>query len=169
MAFDGPKVDRYTVAAVHPIRAFLWDRLSADLGMSKLGDPNNGIVPIIPSQQVPQVTQYAEPFIVYNWVTEPQGVDWYFQADQMIFLVYSEEEEEIRIVVNYMRDLFEKYDESARPINEWIANQSYEPYKAFHYKYINVLQGSGGVLPMETEDGRQESMITLHVTYTVER
>jgi hypothetical protein len=164
---------KWDLASVHPLNAFLWNELESEFGMSEsdyaVTEMPQGLVPIIPSQQIPLLTRQEKPFLVYNWTTEDQGVDWYLQHDQIMYLVYSEEEKEIRQLVNFMRSLFEKFDESAAPVNHFVRNSTSDNWKRFNYKYIQVLSGSGGALPLGSEGGRQESMVSIRVTYTVER
>lgn len=163
---------RYNLSGVHGVNRYLWHCLSTELGMKK--EDTGGLEPIMPTQQLPLMTKYPSPFLIYNWITDDQGLDWWNHRDVLIYKVYSEEEVEIRQIGNLMRRRFEEHDTAAQVVNEYLRTRTYtsakekSKYDAFHYKYIKVGAESGGIEPAGTEGGRQVGTIVLNIMYTVD-
>lgn len=162
----------FSLSGVHGINRYLARKLKDTLGMDPV--KTGGITPLVPVQQRPQLNKYPEPFLVYNWVTQDQGPDWYFHRDTIIYSIFSEEEKEVRTILNYMRYLFESHDESAQRVNYFLSQQpnsatfNKEMYDRFNYKVIKVAAESAGAEPSETEDGRQEASLIINTIYTVD-
>lgn len=162
----------YNLASVHGIRRFLWAAMKANNipsaeTMAKYGT----LVPIVSVQETAELIKEIEvinnpPYIIYNWTTDSAGDDWWMEHDQIVFLIYSPNKDEIRKIVNFINDIFKRKDQSAEAVNRFIAKApDGSDLRRFYYHSISV-NSSGAALPMETEGGRSEAMVSISVSYT---
>lgn len=150
----------YEISGVHPIRAFLLDRVTTVLGWTKV----NNLDPIAPVQQEPEFTNSNKPFIIYSYSTVPYGEMWELCVENISFVVYSDDEIDIRRAVNYMIALFKRADDSANDINKFVSASSNAAFKSFDFKTVSVTGSSsdGGV----QEGGRQSGFVSVRAEYT---
>lgn len=158
----------YNVSSVHGIRAFLWAALAANGVVDKT--KYKGLIPIVSVQETGELIKEIETlgnpaYMIYNWTTEDSGDDWWLETDQIVFLIYSPDRNEIRRIVNFMNNVFRRRDQSADAVNKYIDSKNSPQLSHFDYKSISV-QTSGAPLPVEAEGGRSEAMVSLLVTYT---
>lgn len=158
----------YNLAAAHGIRRFLWAALVAN-GIVDPAD-YNGLVPIVSVQETGELVKEIEmignpAYMIYNWTTDSDSEDWWLETDQIVFLVYSPNRDEIRKIVNFMHNIFKRYDQSAAAVNKYI--DSLETPRLSHFNYHSIsVSTSGAPLPVEAEGGRSEAMVSIRVTYT---
>lgn len=172
----------YELSAVHGVNRYLWEKIKTekvwDLGTTPAASRYaNNWTPIIPTQQLPEFNAMIDagdnaggvPFIIYNWTTVPgTGTQWWLETDNIVYLVYSQSEAEIRKVSNLMKDIFKKQDQAGQAVTDYVKTLGSAKLNVFDYKNINITS-SGGPLPMENEGGRLEAVATIRVTYTVNR
>lgn len=112
------------------------------------------------------------PYIVYNWSIPSISTDWFMQTEQIIYLIYSTEIEDIRRMSNYIVDNMKQYDRSATNVQAWLetlpatewGGLGYNPYLNLEIYSISV-ENAGGPTPIEEANGRMEALITLNVSY----
>lgn len=158
----------YNLAAVHGIRMFLWQALVKHGVVDEAR--YKGLVPIFSVEETAELIKEIElignpPYIIYNWMGEDAGSDWWLETDQMIFLVYSPNKDEIRKIVNFMGNIFKRRDQSAQAVNKYLDSLGNERLSHFEYKSISLLSASAPA-PVDAEGGRSEAMVSLRVTYT---
>lgn len=136
----------YAKDAVVEVRNYLWHKIKQDeilLANDYLDGNGNTIVPIIPVQQVPEMTNFFlgptsanednKTHIVYDKIGISYEDNWTICCEQIIFTIYAIDYEKITIMRNYMMDLFRRMDESARDINAWTGKS---PEFKFHSVFI---------------------------------
>lgn len=159
----------YDASGVHAIRMVIWELLKRDLNWntSRYG----GLVPITTPQQAPEFNEKPYPYLVYNYSHQPSGQDFWLNEEQATFVVWSGTadtgDDDIRRVLNLIRDNMKAFDLSASMVNNWIAKSpnSNAEYKKFDYKWIRVVS-SVGAGPAQQEGGRQNGVITIRYQYT---
>lgn len=122
----------YSKDAVVEIRNYLWYKIKQDGILSQndyLDGNGNTIVPIIPVQQIPEMTSFFlgptsanednKTHIVYDKIGISYEENWTICCEQIVFTIYAIDYNKITIMRNYMMDLFRRMDESARDINRW--------------------------------------------------
>lgn len=169
-------VDRLYWAATAPtgLNKFLWDRLQKELGW-KASD-YGGMIPITTPQSMKQFEQFNKPYIVYNYRSVPVNKDDYFiRQDQVAYAVYSQNESDIRAVVNLMNYIFDRRDASAYAINTWISTTPLLSGDATLAKindkitYFSVwVVNSDSPQPPNQEGGRLDGSLVLQVRYADE-
>lgn len=163
----------YKLSAIHPLRRVLWSLLRTELGW----DPADydGLVPILTPQQQPEFNLLSKPYIVYNYGGQGSGEQYWLREEQATFVIYSEDEEEIRDVITMMEKWFSGYDLSADYVNKWISQfgrGAYEDgateasgHKQFNFKWVRVVSTIGAG-PSQQEGGRQSGVVTLRYQFT---
>lgn len=159
--------DKWDLTGVHALNRFLWSKLQSDLEWNSAN--YGGLIPIVVPQQQPEFNNYNAPYVVYNYTHQTGGEDFWLQEEQISYAIYSANEKEIRQFINLMKTYFERRDESAALINNWIltpGNTNVDArHKRFDYKYTYVISTSGAQ-PAVTEGGRMDGLVILRIAYT---
>lgn len=171
--------DNYKLAGAHVLNKFLWSRIKTLQNGStnifhayKDVDPTNGtlgFIPIVPAQQQPETIDMAgaEPFLVYNYTTGTYGQEWWRCQEQMAYMIYDDNEDNLRIIQNYMIDLFKRLDWSADQANDYLWSLSGNPYVNWEFKYIRVTTATSPDNYVQV-GGRQGAMVVIQYEYTHE-
>jgi hypothetical protein len=115
------------------------------------------------------------PFIVFNWTTPALGADWFIQEEQIIYLVYSSDMEEMNKITNFIIDTMKMEDRSATNVQRYLekitdptkwGGRTSSPFGAIEYYSIDVA-GSNGATPIPEAQGNMEGLITLNVKYGI--
>ena len=163
----------YSRDAVLEIRNYLWQKIKDQ----NILDPNayltsnlNTIVPIIPVQQVPEMTNFFlgptsanednKTHIVYDKIGISYEENWTICCEQIVFTVYAIDYDKITIMRNFMMDLFRRMDESAKEINAWTGKS---PEFKFHSIYIADISPTK---PSEEIQGFLAEEIVLEIKYS---
>ncbi len=164
----------YDFPPVFGINRFLWHSLkqAGILNEEPYNDILAGLVPIIGVNRTENFVTLIDkadpgpPFIVYNWSTSQSNQMWFLSTDQIIYLVYGEEETQVRRITRFIVDLFKRFDDSAQEINDYLS-QFDRRYTCYNFKAIELTSAQGPLPPdPDVEYGRIESSIALSVDYT---
>lgn len=165
-------MSKFDLTGAHVLNKFVWNRLSNELGMTRAD--YQGLVPIIPSQQLPVFTEMGpnRPFIVYTYGKLAYSTDIWEHVEQLAYTVYSEDESQLRRVTNFLADLLRRFDIVAQEVNDYVNDALVNPSgdeddRGFDFKYINVT-GLAGPEPFTSEGGRQASSVTIRYAYTTD-
>lgn len=158
----------YDLNGVHVLNKFLWANLEAKGVMSLLD--YNGLVPIIPTQQVPVFNNMAsgKPFIVYTYIVSSYDADLWANVEQVTYRIFSDDEKKLRQVTNFIVDLCKRFDWTANDVNLWLETAGFpadSDDRKFDFKYVQVV-GASSPEPFAQEGGRQDSSVTVRVAYT---
>lgn len=153
----------YIPGAIEGIRRFIWSKLQADLEWTKI----NGLDPIMESQDEPEI-QKDQPYIVYNWSFDDQGIMTELSKEGAVFRVVGSNQGQVRQTVQYLVDLLKRWEWTADEINTFLAEQlaaSYIPLKQYDYKEVHVIAATGPDYA-EQEGGRHEGTVMIKYKYT---
>jgi hypothetical protein len=166
--------DVNAIFPVHAINSYLWKRITDEGILTTI--PYNGIEirPIVPVQQLPVLAEaidampgvHSYPFLVYNWTQINTGDMWFVKTHEIAYSLRSDDDNKTSLLIDLINKEFEKYDESAKPVNDYIA--SIDPparFAKFHFKYISV-STLGGQLPTTEQNGPSEAIIILRAAFT---
>lgn len=179
----------FRTTGVHQINKWLWDRLNQwtykndgvgngirafdAYAIDPFGNPEAGkvnLVPIIPSQQVPEFTNLTDgpPFIVYTYTTSP--IDVFAYSEQAAYVIYDSNEERLRAILHYMISIFKGMDWTAQAVNDWFysVNEVGTSGDFFDFKWITVTT-SVGPDQFTSEGGRQGAMVSIRYEFTHDR
>lgn len=156
----------YKADAMLDIRKVLWNELKTsgvfddeDYYSDNLGE---NIVPIIPVQQLPDMSQFlsGKKHIVYDKVGISYETNWLICCEQILFTIYSADVSEIIEIRNLMVDVFRRMDESARDVN-WSSGLS-NKFKFYSIFVADISPTS----PSEEIQGFYSSEVILEIKYS---
>ena len=156
----------YDSLAINDIRKYVW----AKIVEAGLLDPDDyrvdgipqPLVPIIPSQQVPEFVNLltGKAFIIYEYKVYPTKVQWWMTDETATFYIDTPNFDLSNRIVNLLHDLFRRFDESAGEINDYLAGQT---SFIFHNTSIGAIDSA---LPSKVEGGFQEAIVEVDYTYS---
>ena len=156
----------YDQLAINDIRSYLWDNLKSSSLFVESDYYADGftqpIIPIIPAQQVPELNNLlpGKTFIVYDYEILPIRHDWWIVDEMALFAVNSIRQDEINSIMNFMVDLFRRYDDSALEIrNSNIISNNF----IFHYTAIESIKSPE---PSKLEGGVKTGYVNLFYSYS---
>ena len=159
----------YSKVAAFDVRNAIW----AELQAVNLLDPQDyyadgfldPLVPIIPSQQVPEFNNLlpGKTYINYDIIQKNYGVQWWISEETMVLQIISRDNSKILAISNFLTNLFRRYELSARDIND-SARASGSPFKFLYFK----LEAANPVQPFIDEGGYMSGDFSFGYTYTRE-
>lgn len=156
----------YTRSAIYDIRSFLWSELKT-AGILDENDYyadgfNTALVPIIPAQQIPEFNNNlpGRPYIVYDLVARPYGEQWWISEEIVTFTIVSRSANQIQTMMNFMTDIFRRYDKSATDLNLVLVPDS--PFKFFYM----FMEGSDPIEPFDNEGGFMSAPLSVQYAYS---
>jgi hypothetical protein len=158
----------YTHVAAYDIRSFIWNQLQ-NAGILTAGNYTatgftQPLVPIIPAQQVPEFNNLlpGKTYIIYDVAIKRGNVQWWVSQETMTFEITSRATSEIQTIINFLIDLFRRYDKSAIDVNF-----SLDPNSPFSFLWLNV-ESADPIQAFQNEGGFMTGMLTIHYAYTRE-
>lgn len=158
----------YTKVASYDVRYFLWQELQSS-GLLKSKDYfadgfSQPLVPIVPAQQVPEFNNLlpGKPYIIYDVMQKGFGNNWWISQESMTFEITSINSNQIQTIINFMIDLFRRYDKSAGDINVQLI-----PESPFRFLWMN-LESADPIQAFQNEGAFMTGMLTIHYAYTRE-
>lgn len=158
----------YKYVASYDVRKVLWDQLKSynilDEQDYYADGFNNALVPIIPTQQIPEFNNNlpGKTYITYDILQKHTGVQWWMSEESITFGITSTDGNKIQEISNFIMDLFRRYDLSAREVNLKLVSASPYTYHLFH------LDSADPVQPFKDEGGFMTGTITISYAYTRE-
>lgn len=163
----------YSKDAVVEIRNYLWYKIKEDgilLEQDYFDGNGNIIVPLIPVQQVPEMTSFFlgptsanednKTHLVYDKIGISYEENWVICTEQVVFTIYAIDYSKITTMRNYMMDLFRRMDESARDINIWPDKSPEFKFHSIHISDISPTQ------PSQEIQGFLASEVVLEIKYS---
>lgn len=157
----------YADTAVSKIRQYVWDNLTTAKILKESDYIADGfitpLVPIIPTQQVPEFNNLlgGKTYMVYDFETIGYDEQWFICQENLIFTIVSNDYSKIVEITQFLIDLFRRNDESATDINSWQDSASKFKFHTF------ILKTASSPTPVTEEGGRQ--MGEIEITYKYSR
>jgi len=146
------------------VRAYIWQLLQTNLGWKS--SDYDGLVPVVPVSEEPELTEYNKPYIVYGYAEAPTyDNQHYCNRGSMTFLVYSTTIGEINAVMNVLSTALGREDDTARDINNFTSRT--EQFKGMRFGTVSLGFGEGPS-PEESEGGRQSALLNIRFEYFVD-
>lgn len=152
--------------ATYALNSYVWKLVEANLGWEK--SDYKGAAPIIPSQQQPEFMEIGKPFIVYGSAIQPAGHLYALRTESVSYNVYGTGHTEVNAVINLLAETFDRQDEAAADVNEWLAIEGpHRPAgkRAVSFGSIRTVM-SERAEPSDEEGGFVAGFIMLEVKYT---
>jgi hypothetical protein len=116
----------YSKIAFSDIRSYMWEELK-NSGVVSINDywsePLNAYLnPIIPAQQVPEFQNILPgvPYIVYDIETDSYDDEFWICQETANLYVVSINYEKIYEILEFLKDIFRRFDQSAHDVNNFI-------------------------------------------------
>lgn len=158
----------YSYVASYDVRKAIWEAIRSN----SILDPNDyyadgfldALMPIIPAQQIPEFTNSlpGKTHIVYDIAQKHTGVQWWMSEETITLDIVSRSAAEIQKIINFLIDLFRRYDLSAREINLCLSPES--PFTFHFFK----LEAADPVQSFQNEGGFMNGILSITYAYTRE-
>lgn len=156
----------YAKVASSQIRSYIWSKIAE----AKILDIQNyyadgfdaPLIPIIPSQQVPEFNNLlpGQTYLIYEFEVKTVPVQWWMTEEMMTISVMSQNFEDVNEITNLLHDLFRRYDESAKDINDFLGGTS---NFIFHHTLIDSIVSAE---PYSSEGNYQIGSISFSYSYS---
>ena len=157
----------YSKVAAFDVRNAIWSQLQS-AGLLNANDYiadgfNTPLVPIIPSQQVPEFNNLlpGKTYITYDILQRHTGVQWWISEEVMVMQIVSRSNSQILSISNFLTDLLRRYELSAADIND-VAYSANSPFKFFYFR----LESANPIQPFIDEGGFMSGDFSFVYTYT---
>jgi len=156
----------YNKLASANIRAYIWQKIQ-DAGLLDINNYyadgfDEALVPIIPTQQVPEFNNLlpGKPYLIYDFEVKTIPVQWWMTDEMMTLAIFSQDYELINRITNLMNDLFRRYDESAADVNSFLAGDT---QFIFHHILIDSIFSPE---PYSAEGDFQTGQVVISYSYS---
>lgn len=156
----------YTRVASYDIIGAIWTELKNANILSENDYMAEGffeaLVPIFPAQQIPEMNNMlpGKPYLTYDISQKNYGVQWWLSEESIFLEVISRNGAQIQTIINFLIDIFRRYDESARDINIELTPNS--PFRFLWFK----LESADPVQSFKDEGGFMSGTISIGYAYT---
>lgn len=151
---------------VYALNSYLWKLLEANLGWSK--SSYNGMSPITPSQQQPELMQTGKPFIVYGSASQPASHLYDFEVETVAYNIYAPSATEANKIANLIKDVFKRQDLAAADVNKWLDFEG-DPSRRGTHRRISFASIKANVIekvePSDEEGGYVNAVAIVEVRY----
>ena len=156
----------YNKQASADIRRYIWDAIQQEEILNELDyyveNMPLPLVPIIPTQQVPEFNNLlpGKTYMIYDFEVKVVPVQWWMTEEAFTLTVISQNYEVINQITNLVHDLFRRYDESARDLNKFLNSGS-----EFTYHHISI-DSVMSPEPFNSEGDYQMASVTFSYNYS---
>jgi hypothetical protein len=148
------------------INGYLWQEITSS-GILVPSDYNpdgftNTLIPIIPSQQVPEFNNLLpnRTYLVYDYEVDGYSDDWWVCHETMIYSIISPEYSKIVEVTEFIIDLFRRIDISGLEVQEYNQDKSILKF------YSVSLESAASPAPSDLESGRASGTVEISYKYS---
>jgi hypothetical protein len=156
----------YTKNARTILNKFLWEELLEsgilDEDQYRPDDFTKSIVPIIPSQQTPEMNNLIGdlPYIIYEYQVDSYGEEWWICEETILYTIVSNSVSKIFEISEFMIDLFRRKDLSGKDL------QVFNTEKSLIKFYSICLESVSSPEPYESEGGRMSATVEISYKYS---
>lgn len=113
------------MSAAYALNDYTWKLLEHNLNWTKVTPPNMtaSAVPIIPLSQQPEFMQTKKAFLIYSSSVQPSAYLYAHRVETIGYTVFASTVTEVNKTLDVLLGAFERQDEAARDVNEWLAVQ----------------------------------------------
>lgn len=148
------------IVAPYIIRAYVWEALKRNTDMSENQyrvDSGQGLVPIVPLGEEPEIKQFGKPYLVYGFSETQDANNSARTIGNIVFMVYANNFQKMTQVANIVGRAFEE-DDSATRVNAF--SSTFSGFIGIRFGDISLVSIDGGT-PEDEEGGNMSAMVTL--------
>lgn len=157
--------DFNATSAVYALNSYTWKLLEANLGWKK----HDGMVPIIPLAQQPELMEAGTSFIVYG-ASRPSAQHLYaLERQTVVYNIFSESSTTADKVAELLYQAFMRQDDAAADVNDHLANEVEKGKRAKHRGVHFATIRSYAVQdqePSEYEGGYSKISVVVEMVFT---
>ena len=156
----------YDSHAYQDVRQYIWDAVQKaeilDINDYYIDNMALPLVPIIPTQQVPEFNNMlpGKTYMIYDFEVKNVPVQWWMTEEAFTLTVISQNYETINQITNLVHDLFRRYDDSAADLNNFLAGES--DFKYHHFMIDSIMSPE----PFSTEGDYQMASVIFTYSYS---
>lgn len=153
--------------AVYALNSYTWKLLEANLSWTRW----NGVPPIIPVQQQPEIMQSGKPFIVYGSAIHPPEHLHALNKEAVAYMVYATTATEVNKICNLLSETFRRQDESADDVNDWLvieAGSRTGGHRGVHFATVKTMMVEKAENAAEEEGGYFAALVLIEAKYTID-
>lgn len=156
----------YNIIASSDIRKYIWHAIQEKEILDENDYYADGIsdalVPIIPTQQIPEFNNLlpGKTYMIYDFEVKNVPVQWWMTEEGFTLTIISQNYEVVNQITNLMHDLFRRYDESAKDLNDFLDGDS-----DFIYHHI-MIDSIMSPEPFNTEGDYQMASVMFTYNYS---
>lgn len=154
--------------AAYALNSYTWKLLEANLGWKKV----LGVPPIIPVQQQPEMLQSNRAFIVYGSAIHPASHLYVLKKEAVSYLIYGTGPTEVNRVCNLLSDTFERQDEAAYDVNEWLAEEALHRnggHRGVFFTTVKATMVEKAEDPADDEGSYTSGLVLIEAEYTTDK
>ena len=151
--------------ATYALNSYTWKLVEANLGWKKW----NGVPPIIPVAQQPEIMQSAKAFIVYGSAFHPSSHLYQHKKEAVSYMIYAPSSTEVNKIIELLFDTFERQDEAAADVNDWLveeANHRTGGHRGVYFTTIKATMAEKAEDAPDEEGGYAAGMVLIEMNYT---
>jgi hypothetical protein len=133
-------MSNYTTLPIFEINKYIWDQLKTN----QILDENKYytdefmdiLIPIVPAQQIPEFNNLlpGQTYLIYDYEDKPNPEHWWISEQILTYSIVSPNYDTINQIMNMLKDIFRRYDDSAKDLNTWSGKSG---YYNFHFIYVD--------------------------------
>lgn len=153
--------------AVYAFNSYVWKLLEANLGWTRY----NGLIPIVPIKQQPEIMQSGKAFIVYGSAFHPPAHLYQHQKEAISYMIYATSSTEVNRIVELLFDTFQRQDEAAADINDWLVEEA-KPgnrtggHRGVYFTTVKSTMAEKAEDAPDEEGGYAAGMVLVELNYT---
>lgn len=152
--------------ATYALNSYTWKLLEANLGWTRW----NGVPPIIPIAQQPEIMQSGKAFIVYGSAFHPPAHLYQHKKEAVSYMVYATSSTEVNRIVELLFDTFERQDVAAADVNDWLAEEAKPGNRGSHrgvyFTSVKSTMAEKAEDAPDEEGGYAAGMVLVEMYYT---
>lgn len=151
--------------ATYALNSYVWKLLEANLGWKK--SDYNGLIPIIPLSQQPELMETGRPFIVYSSNLYPSTHLYALKSESVAYTIYATSVAEANNIAGLLTNVFERQDEAADDVNQWLKTEQAGRNVSRNISFGTIKNSMAQKAePTEEEGGFVAAFVLLETKYT---
>lgn len=153
--------------AVYALNSYMWKLVEANLGWTRW----NGVPPIIPVQQQPEIMQSGKSFMVYGSAFHPPGHLYQHKKQAASYMIYATTATEVNRIVELLFETFQRQDVAAHEVNDWLVTEGESReggHRGVYFTSVKSTMAEKAEDPSEEEGGYFAGMVLVEMQYTTD-
>lgn len=153
--------------AVYALNSYVRKLLSINLGIDP--DDYGDRDPIVPAAQQPELMATGKPFLIYGSANYNVTHLYALRREAITYTIFATSSTEANKIVNLLVDAFERQDEAAADVNEWLDTEAVGRGTSRNASFATIrVNLAEHAQPADEEGGFVAGMVMLECRFTVD-